>query len=83
VEKLPPSPGPGEGEENKGGEGPGQLLGRAGQAQDEAAEERALRPGQPHRAQEQGHEDEVVGPEDLLPVDQRVEGHEGGRGQPG
>jgi hypothetical protein len=64
--------GPAERHEKKRREGPGQLLGGAGEAEEDTGGDPSRLPGEEHRTQDHGHEDEVVRAEHLVPVHQRV-----------
>ena len=74
--------GPAQRHEEKRREGPGQLLGGAGEAEEEAGGDRPRLPGEEDRAQDHGHEHEVVRAEDLVPVDERVERRDPRRAEP-
>ncbi len=75
--------GPRERHEEEGSEGPGELLGGAGEAEERAPGHGPSRPGEEDSAEHHRHEDKVVRTEDLVPVDERVQGRDPRRGQPG
>ena len=78
-EQLTQGPSAGEMSEEERREGPGELLGRAREAQDEPGHDGAIAPNEYHRPEKKRPHDEVVGAEDLVPVDEGV--HEDGRGR--